>query len=342
MKLDPAIQDDLTMVAASRLPDVPGTREPMAAAPSLTSSIRRRDCPVCGEASGKSTAFLCSSLDESRLTNLSFASRKTPEFMSYELVRCSRCATVFASEAPTASALARAYHESDYNSSVEAALAASVYRKALEPYLGKISNRGVALEIGTGTGIFLRHLRELGFREPVGIEPSDAAIDAAPMDVKHQIRRGVFTGDEFPPASLSFIGCFQTLEHIPEPRAFVESAFELLEPGGMIALITHDYTALINRILKARSPIIDIEHLQLFCPESLRYLVASAGYDVHAMKPIRNIYPISYWLNLLPLPRALKNATLAAARGVRIAQTSIGMNVGNLLTVAQKPQAPMP
>ena len=79
----------------------------------LLSSLRARDCPVCGESASKASPFLRKSFDESRLTKASFASRKTPEFMSYEQVRCGRCATVFASEAPGADALAAAYREAE-------------------------------------------------------------------------------------------------------------------------------------------------------------------------------------------------------------------------------------
>jgi SAM-dependent methyltransferase len=193
------------------------------------------------------------------------------------------------------------------------------------------------LEIGTGTGVFLRHLRQLGFREQVGIEPSPAAIAAAADDVKPCIHEGVFTGEEFPAGSVSFICCFQTLEHVPDPRGFVEAAFRMLEPGGMIALITHDYTAPINRMLGARSPIIDIEHLQIFCPEALRYLLSTTGYMLNGVQAIRNVYPLSYWMRLLPLPLMLKRAALAATNALRLAQRPVALNVGNLLTVAQKP-----
>ena len=304
---------------------------------SLIASMQQRDCPVCGEPASTAALFMQRTLDETRLTKDSFASRKLPEFMSYHLVRCQKCTTVFASEAPGGSALAQAYHEADYSTADEATFAAAVYRKALEPFLDKLPGRGVALEIGTGTGVFLTHLRQLGFREPVGIEPSEAAIAAAAEDVKPCIREGVFIGDEYPPGTVSFICCFQTLEHVPEPRGFVEAALRMLEPGGMLALITHDYTAPINRLLGRRSPIIDIEHLQLFNPESLRHLVSAAGYALDGIVSIRNIYPLSYWMSLLPAPIPLKRATLAGLKAAQLAHRPIGINVGNLLTVARKP-----
>jgi SAM-dependent methyltransferase len=306
---------------------------------SLIQSMRQRDCPVCGEAAAKASLFVKRSLDEARLTKDSFASRKIPEFMSWQLVRCGRCATVFASEAPAAKAIANAYHEADYGSAEEAGYAASVYRQNLEPFLGGLKRRGLALEIGTGTGAFLTQLRQLGFRETVGIEPSPAAIAAAAPDMKSCIREGVFTGEEFAPGSASLICCFQTMEHVPDPRFVVEAAFRMLEPGGMLALITHDYTALINRVLGRRSPIIDIEHLQLFCPASLRFLMNATGYVQPAMTSIRNVYPLRYWLSLLPIPMPVKRAVVGTTQALRLDRMPVGFNVGNLLTVAWKPAA---
>jgi SAM-dependent methyltransferase len=303
----------------------------------LTISMRRRDCPVCGKPSADASAFLEASFNESRLTASSFASRKSPEFMSYRLVRCAGCSTLYASEAPSAEALAGAYHAADFDSADEEAFAADTYQKALEPMLAALPARGMALEIGAGTGVFLRQLRRLGFGRILGIEPSSAAIAAAAADVRPHIRQGVFIGDEFPAESVSLICCFQTLEHVPEPRRLVEAARQMLTPGGILALVTHDYTAPLNRALGKRSPIIDIEHLQLFCPAALSTLLEAGGYDLLDMRPIKNVYPASYWLNLLPLPESLKRPALKLATAANVAKVPVGLNVGNLMSVAQKP-----
>ena len=303
----------------------------------LAVSLQQRDCPTCGTPASGAPVFLPASVDAARLTASSFASRKTPEFMSYRLVNCPECTTVYASEAPSGRALASAYHAADYSSADEAAFAAQVYRDWLEPFLEALPLRGIALEIGTGTGVFLGHLKALGFNEVVGIEPSPAAIAAADPAIKPHIREGIFTGDEYPANSVSLIACFQTLEHVPDPREFVEAAFRMLEPGGLLALVTHDYTGRLNRLLGKRSPIIDVEHVQLFCPAALRRLVSDAGFAVRSIETIRNVYPLRYWMSLLPLPHRIGRTLQAGAQAVGVAALPIAFNVGNLLTVVQKP-----
>ncbi|KMO21147.1 hypothetical protein SQ03_04125 [Methylobacterium platani JCM 14648] len=299
--------------------------------------LQNRDCPVCGAPEGRARPFLSASLDPARIGALSFASRKAPEYMSFRLVRCQTCETVFAAEAPEAEALAAAYREAGYDSAEEARYAACTYARALARHLGPAQGRGAALEIGAGTGIFLDELLALGFSEVVGIEPSHEAVAAAPAPLRPHLRVGVFEPGLCRPGSQSLVCCFQTLEHVPDPRGLTREAYALLRPGGLIAFVTHDYRAPVNRLLGRRSPIVDIEHMQLFCRASLHRLLGEAGFEEIRIGTIRNRYPLRYWLRLLPLPGPLKPAALAAAEALGLGRRSVGLNVGNLLGVARKP-----
>ncbi len=299
--------------------------------------LQGRDCPVCGTPERGARPFLSASIDPARIGALSYASRKVPEFMRFRLVCCGTCETVYAAEAPGAEALARAYRDAGYDSAEEARYAARTYAESLAPRLGPERHGGTALEIGAGSGAFLQELLDLGFAEVIGVEPSHDAVAAAPAALRPHLRIGVFDPTQHAPGSLSLICCFQTLEHVPDPCGLTRAAYDLLRPGGRIAFVTHDYRAPINRLLGRRSPIIDIEHMQLFCPASLRRLLGGAGFGEVAIGSIRNRYPLRYWLRLLPLPGPLKPATLAVAQALGLGQRSVGLNVGNLLSVARKP-----
>jgi SAM-dependent methyltransferase len=304
---------------------------------SVFNRLEDRNCPVCGQAADQATVFLQASYDPAKLTTTSFASRKQPEFMSYRLLRCPGCATVYAVAAPPAEALAHAYSDAGYDSSEEAILAADSYAAALAPTIAGLPQRGRALEIGTGTGVLLARLLRAGFAEVVGIEPSRAAIAAAPPALRGLIREGVFAEADFAPASFDLICCFQTLEHVPDPRALALACGRLLRPGGVLALVTHDYAAPLNRLLGARSPIIDIEHLQLFCRPSLDRLLRDAGLPPQAIKSLTNRYPLRYWLRLTPLPGGIKRAVAGLLEFAHLDRVRLGVNVGNLLALGRKP-----
>jgi SAM-dependent methyltransferase len=257
--------------------------------------------------------------------------------MSYCLVRCADCETVYAVAAPPAEALNRAYSDAAYDSSEEAALAAETYAAALAPVIATLAQRGRALEIGTGTGALLERLLQAGFTEVVGIEPSHAAIMAASPSVRGLIREGVFAEANYDPASFDLICCFQTLEHVADPTALVSACRRLLRPGGALALVTHDYTALLNRMLGRRSPIIDIEHLQLFCRPSLTRLLNDAGLTQDRILTLANRYPLRYWLRLAPLPDGIRRAIAWLLDLTNLGRVLLSADVGNLLAIGRSP-----
>jgi SAM-dependent methyltransferase len=296
--------------------------------------LEARSCPVCGSHSERAHPFLDRSLDLARITQASFASRKLPEYMSHRLVRCSDCTTIYAVEGPSPAVLASAYRDASYDTAVEAEMAAKTYANILAPHIARLARRGTLLEIGTGTGVFLARMEGAGFQRRIGIEPSRAAIDAADPAVKPLIREGIFGPADFAPGSISMICCFQTLEHLPDPRKLVDDAFNLLEPFGLLALITHNADGWLNRMLGRRSPIIDIEHLQLFSPRNMTFLMERARFEGVKIQSFKNAYPLRYWLRLSPLP--MKRRILALADAMRLGDLSVAASVGNILTTAWK------
>jgi len=82
--------------------------------------------------------------------------------MCHRLVQCKHCDLVYADQPPDERELAHAYHTADYDSSEEAGDAALAYIHALRPVLAKLVRGTSALEIGTGTGIFLEYLSREG------------------------------------------------------------------------------------------------------------------------------------------------------------------------------------
>ena len=256
--------------------------------------------------------------------------------MSYRLLRCSSCRTVYAAAAPPPQALAVAYSKAAYDSTEEASLAADAYEAVLLPVIASLPQRARALEIGTGTGVFLERLRAAGFADVVGVEPSKAAIEAAEPQIRPFIHEGIFAEEKFAPESFDLICCFQTLEHVSAPKQLTESCRRLLRTGGVLAFVTHDYTAPINRLLGRRSPIIDIEHLQLFCRSSLENLLANTGFVAEEITPLVNRYPLRYWLRLSPFPEPIKRIGSKTLEVLGLSGLRIGVNVGNLVAVGRK------
>ena len=295
-----------------------------------------RPCPVCHAGAERARLFLEENIDPSQLSAFSFSSRKAPEYMSHRLVRCTVCDLVYADQPPAAEELARAYHQAEYDSSEEADDAAAAYIRAAKSALARLPRHASALEIGTGTGIFLDCLKQEGFETLVGVEPSSAAIQAAPEHRRAWIREGVFEEGDFAPESFDLVCCFMTLEHVRDPQVIAQAALRLLRPGGAFIAVTHDYRSPVNRLLGKRSPIIDIEHMQLFSAASVRRLFEGAGYEAVSVKAFVNRYRLGYWLRLAPLPAPLKSVIARLLEATGLTRAKLGVNVGNLFTAGFK------
>jgi SAM-dependent methyltransferase len=243
---------------------------------------------------------------------------------------------VYAPSPPTPEFLHVAYSDADFDSGLEAIAAAQTYADALKPHIQGLAGRNAAIDVGAGSGPLLPFLQAQGFKSVIGIEPSRAAIDAAPLTVRPMLREGMFFPSLLDGETPSLICSFMTLEHLRDPGDFVNTVHNLLEPGGAIAVVVHDWKAPLNRLLGLRSPIIDVEHLQLFSPKALRELLQQAGFESIKINPIRNAYPLRYWLRLTPLPASAKNWTLSLLEFFGLADLSFAVSVGNMLAVGIK------
>ena len=166
-----------------------------------------------------------------------------------------------------------------------------------------------------------------------GIEPSTAPVEAADPRIRPLIRHESFRADVVAPGSLSLVTCFQTIEHLHDPLEFCARAAALLRPGGILLLVAHNRRALSARILGERSPIFDIEHLQLLSPDSARNLLRRAGLGNVATWGIVNSYPVSYWNRLSPLPPGLKSLAARGLAASRLADVQLPMPVGNMAVI---------
>jgi 2-polyprenyl-3-methyl-5-hydroxy-6-metoxy-1,4-benzoquinol methylase len=166
------------------------------------------------------------------MTEYTYASRKTPEFMRLRLVRCESCGLVYAPTLPSPGQLHCAYAEASYDSSEEAHCAARTYARILASHLEKEHLRGAAVDIGAGNGALLPLLRQLGFATVVGIEPSRAAIAAAPREYLAHMREGMFAPEMIADIKPSLIVSCMTLEHVFDPVELVAQAYAALTEWG--------------------------------------------------------------------------------------------------------------
>lgn len=299
----------------------------------MSPEFRARPCPVCGSRDD-SHVFTEKTLDDAMWKDLSFSSRKLPEYLVHRMVECPDCDLVYASPAPLEEVLEQAYRAAPFVSAEESAFAAETYRRLLRTQLSSLAGRASALDVGASDGTFLQALLDEGFENVVGIEPAAASAEAAPESVRRRIRVEPFRRASLEGESFDLVTAFQTLEHVSDPAQVACDAYELLEVGGAIIVVVHNRRALLNRLAGRRSPIFDVEHVQLFSPRSIRELLRRAGFEDIRVAGVKNRYPLRYWLKLAPLPAGLKSFLLKRLERSRIGSLPISLRPGNLVASA--------
>ena len=299
--------------------------------------LQKRHCPLCGSSPENSTEWLAPNYDLNEITDHSFASRKLPEYMTWGYRICNTCNLAYCNSIPTAESLDQSYTESHFSSDSEAIDAAKTYATELEPIIKTLPHRDLAIDIGCGPGPLLAYLNSEGFSRVCGVEPAVEAVNNAEDAIKDQIIVGNFSGSLFQKDEASLICLFQTIEHLSDPRKLFEEVHHVLKPGGRFVVICHDRESWLTKLLNSKSPIIDIEHLQLFNPKSLNEMAKQTGLVATKTKSFWNSYPISYWLLLSPIPKPLKSLVLKFLKASRLSNIKLGVNVGNLVFVCEKP-----
>ena len=146
-------------------------------------------------------------------------------------------------------------------------------------------NGGRLLDVGCGTGVIARTLRDLGW-DVYGVEPDPAAAAIARRYLGSQrVAIGTLETAEFPAASFDVIIGQQVIEHVPDPRAFLNQARGLLHRGGRIVLTTPNIRSVCHRLLGRNWRELDPpRHLHLFSRQDLSMCATQAGLVVETAR----------------------------------------------------------
>jgi SAM-dependent methyltransferase len=267
-----------------------------------------------------------------------FSARRLPDRVHYRIVKCNTCGLVRSDPIADPEVLAQLYAQSTFEYADEVANLKLTYGRYLAKLADHGAQKGALLEIGCGNGFFLEEALEQGYDTLRGVEPSAAAVAKANPHVRPYITCGIMRPGLFEPEQFDVICMFQVLDHIPDPGSLLDECLSVLKPGGLMLCVNHNVEAVSARVLKDRSPIIDIEHTYLYSPTTISRLFVAHGFRVKRVGSVYNSYCIYYLTRLVPLPAMLKNTVLTLLKGNPIGHTRLSVPLGNLYLIAQKPR----
>ncbi|MBK6696357.1 MAG: class I SAM-dependent methyltransferase [Myxococcales bacterium] len=125
------------------------------------------------------------------------------------------------------------------------------------------------LDVGCGAGGYLLAARELGF-EAMGVEPSDAHATIG-RGLGLDIRSGYYRPGDFAEGGFDLVLTSHVVEHIYDPRPFLESLAGLVRPGGWLVAITPDSDCLPARLSGKHWVMLKpIDHVSMLTERALR------------------------------------------------------------------------
>lgn len=290
----------------------------------------KRNCPCCNEFG---VLKFPSKIDDSLLSSKSYSSRKIPELMHYSYFECINCKTLFVDELPSSEFLENSYNEAEFVSRKDSVYAAQTYFEELKRL--NLLDSGELLDIGCSDGAFISIVKSKSLMNVTGVEPSIHAIDNSDLSVRECIEHTTLENFDRK-TGFNLVTCFQTIEHVNDLNGLVVKSKKLLLDQGHLVFVCHDRFSFVNKILGKRSPIFDIEHLQILNKKAVQLLLQMNGFVDVTVNSISNKYPISYWLLLAPIPKFLKTF-INGKRNKWYLSWGIRIRVGNLLAAGKAP-----
>lgn len=294
-------------------------------------------CAIC-HTKDNATELYAANFDLQAFNPVVFSARRLPDRIHYRMVKCNTCGLVRSDPIADPEALARLYKQSTFEYDEEVPNLKLTYRYYLSKLSGYGMQKGMLLEIGCGNGFFLEEAIEFGFGIVRGIEPSAAAVAKANPKVRPHIICNIMSPGLFEPEQFDVICIFQVFDHIPDPGSLLDECFCVLKPGGLMLCLNHNVEAVSAILLKAYSPIIDIEHTYLYSPVTIGYIFEAHGLQVKRIGLVYNRYSLYYMARLVPLPAVVKRFALTLLKGNPVGRIRLSVPLGNLYLIAQKPR----
>jgi SAM-dependent methyltransferase len=232
----------------------------------------KRPCPVCG------------GLNSRLLFRQSFAQLSGVSFLTgYDVVVCERCGLAFADGVPAQEVFNSYYRElSKYEHAHRDGQESITDRQRFADIAALLkkfipARRSRVLEIGCATGGLLSALKDEGFTNVHGLDPSPACAETA----SRLYGISVFTGTVFDmPGNTGVydvVIAVGVLEHVEAARQALRRIGDILAPGGLVYAEVPDATRLTGRP-DAPYQEFSIEHINFFSPVSLTNLLWSSGF----------------------------------------------------------------
>lgn len=200
----------------------------------------------------------------------------------FTMVRCLRCDFRYVNPRPPPAH--RANHHHDYLPADPGAIdawgdmMAPVIKRSVALVAGECPPPARVCDVGCGYGFFLEALRARGYAAAGCEVGAPGLAECARRGL--EVRATLLEDADWPAAHFDVVSAFYVIEHVFDPRAFLQACHRLLRPGGLLVLRWPHSTPLV----RLTRPFVDLRlydlpsHLQDFAPRTLARLLGEVGF----------------------------------------------------------------
>ncbi|MBL8132723.1 MAG: class I SAM-dependent methyltransferase [Anaerolineae bacterium] len=265
------------------------------------------------------------------------------------LVQCQNCGLVYVSPRPEAHELYAIYGESYFKNDNSGVVGYTNYlrdeaniRKTVVGRLKRIERwrrpPGRALDVGCAAGFFLSEAEACGWQVS-GIDVSTYAVDYARQRFGFDLQIGSLLEADYAPESFDLVSMWDVIEHVPDPKRYIEAAAQLLKPGGVLVLSTPDVRSLPARMTGRRwvGYKLSAEHIFYFSAATLSCMLDSAGLEIVEHRHIGKFITMRLFLDRLGMYSPLLARVLTVfERAFHLSERALYINPFDIMCITAR------
>lgn len=259
-----------------------------------------------------------------RLCPICASSDSRPHWQKGELrlVHCGECGLIYANPIPADMASGDFYDAAGKNyylspAKLQSDYADVRYERELRLFR-EFCPRSAVLDVGCGSGAFLFQLQK---RWPGDYEILGTDVSGPPLDYAESrgvpVVRGSFREQDFGGRTFDAVTFWAVVEHLAEPRQFLDKAHAVLKPSGWCFVLVPNFESLAVRLLGAHYRYVYEQHLNYFTARTLTALCAPK-FEVIEMR-FTHFNPVVLWQDWRGGGREVSNAE----RGELLKRTTV-------------------
>jgi SAM-dependent methyltransferase len=242
-----------------------------------------------------------------------------------DLYRCERCGTVAQPSLPSGEALLELYRQMRDEHYLDEEPGRRATARRLLHQIGRLAPSGRLLDVGCGHGLLLDEARKLGYQTE-GLELSEDAAAYARDRLGLTVQSKTLAALE---GRYNVIVLADVIEHLDDPVEAIDRCARLLEPGGVLCLVTPDPGSRTAQIAGAGWWGYLPAHTYLLPRKTLRELLQRRGLDVVADVGLVRTFTLRYWMAGLAERGGAVGKTVDTLRRAVPAKARVSLSLGD-------------